>query len=182
MAEGDQRRMHAVLERRSVLDQMQSPPGALPLGPQLRGRKPNRRHQIAKRQLGEDPSIDLVGLARQRRQPLDPLRIGDQHLPPVPDQLVVHEPCAVHRLNDPAHRLVVYSDPPRQPVQTVPVRRRPEMLDQLPLTGYQAHVDPLAAQIQTHVQHQRFTLPSKDEQDQPGSPRNVSRGRSFVFR
>jgi hypothetical protein len=42
-----------------VLDQMQPPPGTLSLCPQLRGREPDRRDQIAKRQLGEDACVDL---------------------------------------------------------------------------------------------------------------------------
>ncbi|MBV8953410.1 MAG: hypothetical protein JO153_08325 [Solirubrobacterales bacterium] len=49
------------------------------------------------------------------------------------DELVVHEPGAVHRLHHPAHPLAVHSDPTRQPVQAVAVRRRREVIDQLAL-------------------------------------------------
>jgi hypothetical protein len=129
MAERDQRRVHSALEDRAVLDEVQPPPRALTLLAELGRRQPDRRHQIAERQLREHARVDPVGLARQRRQPLDPLRIGDQHLPPVADQLVVHEPRAVHRLNHPAHRLVIHRDPPAQPVQAVAVRGRAEVLD-----------------------------------------------------
>ena len=139
-----------------MLDEVQPPPRALPLGAQLRRGQPDRRHEIAKRQLRQHPRVNLVGLARQRRQPFDPLRVGDQHLPPVADQLVVHEPRAVHRLDHPAHRLVIHRDPPRQPVQTVPVTRRAEMLDQLTLPGDQAHVNAFATEIQPNVQHHQL--------------------------
>ena len=112
MAERDQRRVHPVLEDRAVLDQVQPPPRALTLLAELGRRQPDRRHQIPERQLRQHARVDPVGLARQRRQPLDPLRVGDQHLPPVADQLVVHEPRTVHRLHHPAHRLVIHRHPP----------------------------------------------------------------------
>ena len=143
-----------------MLDQVQPPAGALSLGAELGRWQPDRRHQIAERELRQHPRVDLVGLARQRRQALDPLRVGDQHLPPVPDQLVVDEPCAVHRLNDPAYWFVIHRHPARQPVQTVPVAGRAEMLDQLTFARDQANVDTLATQIQPYVQHQQSTLPS----------------------
>ena len=154
VAEGDQRRVHPVLQRRAVLDQMQPPAGDLPLAPQLERGQPDRRHQIPERQLGQHPRVDLVGLARQRRQPLDLLRVGDQHLPAVRDQLVVHEPGAVHRLDHPAHRLAVHRHPTREPIQAVAIRGRREAVDQLPLIGDQAHVNPFATQIQTNMQHE----------------------------
>ena len=180
MPERDQRRVDPVLQRRAVLDQVQPPPRTLALGAQLRRGQPDRRHQIAERQLRQHPRVDLVGLARQRRQPLDPLRVGHQNLPPIPDQLVVHEPRAVHRLHHPAHRLVIHRHPPRQPVQTVAVTRRAEMLDQLPIARDQAHVDALATQVQPNVQHQRLLPSEQDEQDQPAPRRTVSKvGPSF---
>jgi hypothetical protein len=46
------------------------------------------------------------------------------------------------------------SDPAREPVQTVAIRRRREVAEQLTLIRHQADVDPLPAQIQTSVQHQ----------------------------
>ena len=136
-----------------MLDQVQPPPGALALGTQLWGRQPDRWDKIAEGELGKHASVDLVGLARQRRQPLGPLRVGDQHLPPIADQLVMHVASAVHRLNHPAHRHAIHRHPAREPVQTVAVTRRPEMLDQLPLARDQAHIQPLATEIQTRMQH-----------------------------
>jgi hypothetical protein len=146
--------MDPVLQGRAVLDQVQPPPAALAVLAQLRGRQPDRRHQIPERQLRQHPRIDLIRLARQRRQPLDPLRVGDQHLPTVRDQLVVHEPGAVHRLDHPAHRLVVHRDPTGEPVQAVAVRRRGEVIDQLAVARNQADIDSPATQIQPNVQHE----------------------------
>ena len=59
VAEGDQRRVHPVLQRRAVLDQVQPPTGDLPLAAQLERGQPDRRHQIPERQLGQHPRIDL---------------------------------------------------------------------------------------------------------------------------
>jgi hypothetical protein len=116
-------------------------------------RQPDRRHQIPQRQLGQHARVDLVGLARQRRQPLDPLRVGDQHFPAVPDELVVHEPRAVHRLHHAPDRLVVDGDAAREPVETVAVRRRREVIDQPAPIGDQAHINPLAGKVKPNVQH-----------------------------
>ena len=154
VAEGDQRRVHPVLQRRAMFDQMQPPPRDLPLAPQLERGQPDRRHQIPERQLGQNAGVDFVGLARQRRQPLDLLRVGDQHLPAVRHQLVMHEPRTVHRLHDRADRLAIDRHPASQAMQAVAIRDRRETVDQLPLIGDQAHVNSLATQIQTNVQHE----------------------------
>src|SRR3954467_2833811 len=61
--------------------------------------QPDRRHQIALGEHGQDPRVDLVGLARQRRQTLDLVRVGDQHLPAALLERVVHPPPPVHRLD-----------------------------------------------------------------------------------
>jgi hypothetical protein len=59
MAERDQRRVHAVLEDRAVLDQVQPPPGTLTLLAELGRRQPDCRYQIAERQLREHARVDL---------------------------------------------------------------------------------------------------------------------------
>jgi hypothetical protein len=105
VAEGDQRRVNAVLQRRAVPDQVQPEPRQLTLAADRRIRKPDRRHQIAPRQLGQNARVDLVGLARQRRQPLDLRRVGDQHLPARLLERVMHETGTVHRLDHRAHAL-----------------------------------------------------------------------------
>ena len=61
------------------------------------------------------------GLARQRRQTLDLLGVGDQHVPAVLLEPVVHEPRPVHRLDDPTYRRP--PSPPSRPARAA--RRRP---------------------------------------------------------
>jgi hypothetical protein len=97
--EGQQLGMNAVLQRAALADQEQPKAGPLTLGAQLEGRQPDRRHEIDARQLGQHPRVDAVGLARQRPQALDLLRVGDLDLPTTALQRVVHEPRAVHRLD-----------------------------------------------------------------------------------
>ena len=69
------------------------------------------------------------------------------------DQLVVHEPRAVHRLNYRPHWSAIHGDAAGQAVQAVAVRRRREVIDQLPFTRDQADVDALATEVKTGVQH-----------------------------
>ena len=111
----------------------------------------DRRHQITPGQLGQHPGVDLVGLARQRREPLDLLRIGDQHLPTVLFQRVVHEPSAGHRLDHRPHRLS--SQTLSEMAQAVGIRRRSRLRDQLPGLVEQANIEPASTQIQSSVQH-----------------------------
>jgi hypothetical protein len=65
-------RVDAVLQRRAVADQMQPEAGQLALAADARVGQPDLGHQVAGRQRGQQPGVDLVGLAGQRRQPLDP--------------------------------------------------------------------------------------------------------------
>ncbi len=60
-----------------MLDQLQAKPGQLALLANLGIRQPNRRHQVALGQRGEDERVALVGLVGQRSDPLDPLGVGD---------------------------------------------------------------------------------------------------------
>jgi hypothetical protein len=62
---------------------------------------------------------------------------------------VLDEPRAGHRLDHPPHRLAVTSDLAHQIAQTLGVRRRGKLLDQLPLIGAHAHIKSPAAQIKT---------------------------------
>ena len=81
LAECDQRRVDAVLQARAVAHQVQAKARELALAAHLRVGQPDRRHQITKRQLGQYARVDLVGLARQRRESLHALRVGDEHVP-----------------------------------------------------------------------------------------------------
>jgi hypothetical protein len=62
-------------------------------------------------ELGQHPGVDPVGLAGQRRQPLDLLRVGDLDLPARELEPVVHEARAVHRLDRGADRRAVTLEP-----------------------------------------------------------------------
>src|SRR5207244_13062838 len=57
--------------------------------------QPDRRHQLAPRELGQHPGVDPVGLAGQRRQPLHLACVGDLHLPAGALELVVDEAAPV---------------------------------------------------------------------------------------
>jgi hypothetical protein len=81
LAVGEQDRVHALLQARAVPHQMQPPARTLTLSAHEWVGQPDRRHQIATCELGQHPGIDPVGLAGQRRQTLDLLRIGDLDLP-----------------------------------------------------------------------------------------------------
>jgi hypothetical protein len=98
LAVGEQHRVHALLQARAVTHEVEPPARPLALGTNERVGQPDRRDQIPPRQLGQHPGIDPVGLARQRRQPLHLLRIGDLDLPAGQLEPVVHEARAVHRL------------------------------------------------------------------------------------
>jgi len=50
---------------------------------------------------------------------------------------------------------------------TVPVYRRAEMLDQLPLARDQAHLDALATEIQPNVRHNNPSLHIKTSRNEP---------------
>ena len=95
--------MDVVLEHGSVTDQMQPIAGELTLRWHGRIGQPDRRHQVASRQLGQHPGIDAVGLAGQRRQALDLLSIGDLDVPAEHLQGVVDEAGAVHRFDRGTH-------------------------------------------------------------------------------
>jgi hypothetical protein len=88
---------------------------------------------------------------------LDPLRVGDQHLPAVPDRLIVHEPRPVHRLHHAPDRLVADGHAAREPVQAVAVRRC--RTDRLTPVGDQADIDALATQVKPNVQHALLPAP-----------------------
>jgi hypothetical protein len=137
-----------------VFDQLQPQAGLLALAAHRRVGQPDRRHQVALREHRQDARVDLVGLARQRRQTLDPLRVGDQHIPALALERVMDETRAGHRLDHPAHRLAALQHPPRQPANTIVVARHCELLDQLALPGQQTNIEPLTTQIQSSPQHQ----------------------------
>ncbi|MDP9345955.1 MAG: hypothetical protein M3P44_09570 [Actinomycetota bacterium] len=135
-----------------MLDQVHAKARLLALGANPGVGQPDRRHQVAKRQHGEHASVDAVGLARQRRQALDLLGVGDQHLPAQLLEAVVHEARAAHRLDhrpDPDAQ----PDPANEARQTVAITRDRELPDDLTLIAEHTNIDAFPAEIQPSVQH-----------------------------
>ena len=146
MAECDQRRVDAVLQRRAMLDQVQPPSGDLALAAQL-----GVGSQIAGTRSRNDSSAStrasiLSVLHASGASPLTRCASAISTSQPYLHELVVHEASAVHRLHHAPHRLVIDRDASRQPVQAVAVRRRREVIDQLAMIGDQADVNPPATQ------------------------------------
>src|SRR3989442_11235048 len=95
---------------------MHPPPPPLPQRPLIERGKPQRRHQLAAGELGEQTRVDLVGLRGQRRHGLDLARIGDLHLPAAIDELVAHPERAAHHLQARLHLSAQFEDEPSEPV------------------------------------------------------------------
>jgi hypothetical protein len=110
MAEGDERRVDPVLQRRPVANEAEPEAGPLALGPVRRVGQPDRRHELTPGELGENPGIDPVGLGRERGEALDLEGIGDLDVPTRELELVVDEPRPVHRLDCGSDLLAVATD------------------------------------------------------------------------
>jgi hypothetical protein len=151
--EADQRGVDAVLEHRAVLDQVQPEARLLTLAAHPRSGQPDRRDQVAMREHCQDLGVDAVGLASERREPLDLLRVGDQDLPAELLEGVAHEPRAGHRLDHPAHPALP-SHTLDELAQPVSVRRCRQALDDVALVADQADVQAPATEIQSSVQHE----------------------------
>jgi hypothetical protein len=123
LAVGEQDGVYALLQARAVVDEMQPPARAFALGTHARVGQPDRRDEVAAGELGQHPGVDPVGLARQRREPLHLLRIGDLDLPAVKLEAVVDKAGAVHRLDRRADRVAVSSEALAQVLQTISIRR-----------------------------------------------------------
>jgi hypothetical protein len=136
-----------------MLDQMQPEARLLALTTHARVGQPDRRHEITMRQDRQDLGVDAIGLARQRREPLDLLGVGDQHLPAELLERVAHEPRTGHRLDHAAHPSLP-PDTLHQEAQAIGVRGRREAPDELPVVADQADIEPPAAEIQSSVQHE----------------------------
>jgi hypothetical protein len=123
--EGHQRRVDAVLQRRAMPNEMQAVARKLALAPDRWVGQPDRRDQVAMREDGQDLRVDAVGLAGQRREALDLLRVGDEDFPAELFERVVHEPRPGHRLDHRPDALTAQLvDEVAQPVG-VRRRRRP---------------------------------------------------------
>jgi len=94
--------------------------------------QPDRRHQVAARELGEHVGVDAVGLGGQRGQTLDLLRIGEVDAPAAAFQFVVDEARPVHRLEGGVDRLAAAGEPIGETAEPVAVRRGGRDGDPLP--------------------------------------------------
>ena len=122
--------MDAVLQRRSVLDQVESPAGQLAFLARLGAGQPDRRHEVSAGELGQDPGVDAICFAGQRGETLDLLRVRQLNRPAVQLQGVVDKARSVHRLDDREHLLVsmVTSHGAHQAPQAVAVGRSGPLL------------------------------------------------------
>ena len=98
------------------------------------------------REHGEDLRVDAVGLARQRGQPLDLLRVRDQRLPPELLKRVAHEARSRHRLDHAAHT-PLRADALDEPPEATSVRRGGQAADDLAVVADQADVQAPATEI-----------------------------------
>ena len=99
------------------------------------------RLHLVKHKSALNLGVDLVGLARQRREPLDLLGVGDLDIPALLLEGVVDDPRAGHRLDHRAHRLAVHLlDAASEPSKRVDVGRYGKLIQVLSLIGEQANV------------------------------------------
>ena len=120
----EQHCVHALLQTRAVVHEVQPPPRTLALGAHKGVGQPDRGHEIAAGELGEHPGVDAVGLTGERCESFYLLRVGDLDLPAVKLEPIVDEPRAVHRFDRGADRLTVTSKPLAQATKSVSVRWR----------------------------------------------------------
>ena len=147
--------MDAVLERRTVSDEMERQARRLASTAYLWARRPDRRYQIPPVDLGENPRVDLVCLAGKRRKALHLLRVGDLDRPAREHQGVMDEAGTVHRLHH-RHRLrtsIAFSHVPEEVTKAIPVRRPHRDLQTFALLVYDVHVKTRPAQVHPEVQH-----------------------------
>jgi len=141
-------RVHTVLERAAVLDQVQAEARPLAFGAHLRVGQPDLGHELESGQLGEHPGVDRVRLAGERCDPARLERIRDPHVPAAELELVVDEASAAHRLDAGDHTLGIAQLLPER-VQPFPVGS--DRTNRGPLAGGQQRlpVEALAAEVQS---------------------------------
>jgi hypothetical protein len=110
-------------------------------------------HELAPRELGQDPGVDPVGLAGKRGEPLGLLRVCDLDLPAASSSWSCTKRAPFHRLDRGANQLPVAFEPQRQTVKAVGVKRHRADVDRRALIVKEMEVETLATEIQTGVQH-----------------------------
>ena len=96
---------------------MHPPPQLLAQRALLERRHPERRHQIAPAQLGQHARVDLVGLARQRRDVAHLARVRDVDPPTDSRELIADPDRAAHHLDARANLGAERHHEPRQAVR-----------------------------------------------------------------
>jgi hypothetical protein len=127
----------------AVAHEVEAEARPLAFGAHPRRRQPDRRHQVAARQLGEYVGVDAVGLGGQRCQALDLLGVGERHVPAQLLELIADEAGAIHGLDGGADRLAVRGQPRGQAAQAVGVGRRGRRLEPRSVLIEQAYVHAL---------------------------------------
>jgi hypothetical protein len=77
---------------------------------------PECRHELTAAELGQHASVDLVGLAGQRRHVLDLARVGHLDLPAGAGEPIAHPHRPAHHLETGTHLRPQLEHEPRQPV------------------------------------------------------------------
>jgi len=144
MAEGHERGVDAVLERRPVAHEMEPEAGPLALRAHPGVGQPDLGHELPPRKFGENPRVDLVRLGHQRRQTLRLDRVRDGDVPAGQLERVVDEARSGHRLDHRADLLPLAQNPRSERAQGVRVRAHGSHLDGSPFLIEHVHIEPLA--------------------------------------
>lgn len=115
----DQSGVDAVFERGPLAHEVQPEASALALCADGGIGQPERGHEIAAGELGQDPGVDLVGLTGKRRQSLHPLGIGDLDLEAGQLELIVDEASAVHRFDHRQRLTIVAAEAVDEPGEAI---------------------------------------------------------------
>jgi hypothetical protein len=153
MSKRHERGVDPVLQGGPVVDEMKPEAGALALGPDRRVGQPDLWHELKPRQLGQNPGVDPVSLGSQWGDALDLGCIGDRDIPAVPLKRVMDEARPGHRLDRAVHLVAEAQDVGSQPPQPGGIRTDGRHLDGPAVLVEDVHIEPLARQVQSRVQH-----------------------------
>ena len=145
--------MHAVLERRALVDEVKAKASPLALGPHLRIGQPDLRHEVTAGKLGQDPGVDPIGLAGERGKPLRPLCIRDPHVPAGELKLVVDEAGTGHRLDRGQDWTSLAAETVDEVRKAITIGRASADRGWLAIGEHGVPVETLAAEIKSDVQH-----------------------------
>src|SRR5664280_1588631 len=153
MAKRHERRVDPVLQRGPMVDEVKPEAGPLALGPDRWVREPDHRYERKPRELGQNPGVDPIGLGGQWSDALDLGCVGDRDIPAVSLERVMDEACPGHRLDRAVHLVTEAQDVGSQPPQPRGIRTDGRHLDGPAVLVQDVHIEPLARQVQSRVQH-----------------------------